>query len=203
MPRIEANRRLSRERPETAAARSLDDKTWGVAAGQIFIVVLSLIVAAPIVAMAEEEGRPKVDIKDLGKGVPGITPSGGYVLEDAAARFYYDRLNELDPVAKQIMCRVAGAEKVSFARSVLLKTLVGQFRAVPNLFVGRDDVKHAIWLLEEHWLFIRKVPGTEDQDDPLYEMKKDSHARKGMRFWANHTCAPDNILCLPGGAVKK
>ncbi len=110
--------------------------------------------------------------------------------------FYFKRMMELHSIHRQIMCRIAGEENIRFARSVLIKSVVEQFKAVPRLNVGTEDVEEAIRQLDEYWLLIRKSPGTEADDDPLYEIKNDPVAKLGLRRWAKKICSPDNILCV-------
>ena len=110
--------------------------------------------------------------------------------------FYFKRMMELHPIHRQIMCRLAGEENIRFARSILVKTVVEQFKVVPRLNVKPEDVEKAIRELDEYWLLIRKAPDSEFPEDPLYEIKNDPVAKHGLRRWAKKICSPDNVLCV-------
>ena len=143
------------------------------------------------------EDPPKVDKNPFKPpSIPMVDEGDDDELATVEEDFYFKRMMELHPVHRQIMCRIAGEENIRFAKSVLVKTVVEQFKAAPRLNVGTKDVEEAIRQLDEYWQLIRKSPGSETDADPLYEIKNEPIAKKGLRRWARKICSPDNVLCV-------
>ena len=146
---------------------------------------------------AEDGNRARVNVE--GGEAPASSP--GQSAKDKAPApeiFRFERMKYLHPVQKQVICRLAGDENMSFAHSVLVKSIVEQFKVLPQLQIGEKEVAEGIELLENYWQLIQKVPGTESRHDPLFELKDDPNARFGLRLWAKHVCSPDNIMCDQG-----
>ena len=160
---------------------------------------ISVLVVALLALGIQSDGaedQPNVENPFKAPTPPKVDSDEGDELATVEENFYINRMSELHPVQRQIICRLAGDEKVNFSRSVLIKSLAEQFKVAPRIGVDEKKVEHAIWQLEEYWLLIRKVPGTETREDPIYELKNDAIARRGMRLWAKKICAPDNLFCV-------
>ncbi len=164
-----------------------------------------LILAVPSVG-AVDEGGPKVK-SGIDPDNPFYYPKESIPPKEektpAEEVFHFERMHFLHPVQKQVICRLAGDENMRFAHSVLVKSIVEQFKAAPQLNVVDKDVAEAIGLLENFWRLIQRVPGTQLRHDPLYELKDDPNARFGLRLWAKHVCSPENIMCDEGFRARK
>ena len=157
-------------------------------------IVCSLLILSSSDLRAEDGDRPKVNIES-GKGAESSLGGSRENETPATKVFYFERMKLLHPVQKQVICRLAGDENMSFAHSILVRSIVEQFKALPHLRIGEKEVAEAIELLENHWQLIQKVPGTESRHDPLYQLKDDPNARYGLILWAKHVCSPENIMC--------
>lgn len=161
------------------------------------VMVILLLTLCGAELGADDGNMPRVNI---GSGkTPAYSPGKSSKDERLAPEiFRYERMKFLHPVQKQVICRLAGDENMRFAHSVLVKSIVEQFKVLPALQIGEKEVAEGIALLENHWQLIQRVPGTESQHDPLFELIDDPNARFGLKLWAKHVCSPDNIMCEQG-----
>ena len=161
------------------------------------VIIFFLMIFLGAGLRAEGEGRPDVYVES-GQAPASTLRKSRKANSRPTEIFHYQRMTMLHPVQKQVICRLAGDENMSFAHSVLVHSIVEQFKVLPGLGVDDRGVAEAIELLENFWHLIQKVPGTELRRDPLYQLKDDPNARFGLVLWAKHVCSPDNILCEQG-----